>query len=129
MPQSFRVKKMSSLIRKEMSDLLMRGIQDQRVHKTLITITEVDVSGDLQHCKIFLSIYGDQNHQDSVLQILESAKGFLKGELARRLQMRRTPEILFKLDKGMEKGTSVLNLLDKLKEERKVKNRLNDSME
>ena len=129
MPQSFRVKKMSSLIRKEMSDLLMRGIQDQRVNETLITITEVEVSGDLQHCKIFLSIFGDHNHKENVLKVLESAKGFLKGELGRRLQMRRTPEILFKLDKGMEQGTSVLNLLDKLKEERKVKNRLNDSME
>jgi len=129
MPQSFRVQKVAALIRKEMSELLMRGIQDQRVNETLITITEVEVSGDLQHCKIFLSIFGDHNHKENVLKVLESAKGFLKGELGRRLQMRRTPEILFKLDKGMEKGTSVLNLLDKLKEERKVKNRLNDSME
>tara|TARA_B100000131_G_C17906615_1_gene528655 strand:- start:261 stop:650 length:390 start_codon:yes stop_codon:yes gene_type:complete len=129
MPQSFRVQKVAALIRKEMSELLMRGIQDQRVNETLITITEVEVSGDLQHCKIFLSIFGDHNHKENVLKVLESAKGFLKGELGRRLQMRRTPEILFKLDKGMEKGTSVLNLLDKLQEERKAKSTHNNSME
>ncbi len=129
MAQSRRVEKVAALIRKEMSELLMTGIRDQRLQEAMITITEVELSGDLQHCKVFVSVFGQQIQKDRVLKALESASGFLKGELARRLQMRRTPEFVFKLDKGMEKGTSVLNLLGRLEQERKSKDQLPNSLE
>ncbi len=122
MAQSRRVERVAALVRKEMSQLLMHGIRDERVASAMITITDVEVSGDLQHCKIFVSIYGDQSQQNQVLMCLEASQTFLKGELGRRLQMRRTPEVLFKLDKGMEKGSSVLSLLERLEEERNKKN-------
>ena len=118
MAQSRRVEKVAALIRKEMSHLLLNGLRDHRVHSTMITITDVEVSGDLQHCKIFVSIYGDQNQKYEVLEGLHAATGFLRGELGRRLHMRRSPEILFQLDRGLEKGTQVLNLLGKLERER-----------
>ncbi|KGG16825.1 MULTISPECIES: 30S ribosome-binding factor RbfA [unclassified Prochlorococcus] len=122
MAQSRRVEKVAALIRKEMSQLLLNGLRDQRVHSTMITITDVEVSGDLQHCKIFVSIFGDPGKIDAVFSALEASQVFLKGELGRRLEMRRAPEIIFKLDRGMEKGNSVLDLLGKLDEERKTKN-------
>ena len=87
----------------------------------MVTITEVEVSGDLQHCKVFISVLGDDNQKDDVLKGLDAASGFLRGELGRRLQMRRSPEVVFRLDRGMEKGTSVINLLSKLKDERIAK--------
>ncbi len=121
MAQSRRVEKVAALIRKEMSYLLMNGLRDQRVNSSMITITDVELSGDLQHCKIFVSIFGDENQKESVFLGLESCQVFLKGELGRRLQMRRAPEVIFKLDKGMEKGASVLTLLEKLENERKKK--------
>ncbi|WP_269622193.1 30S ribosome-binding factor RbfA [Prochlorococcus marinus] len=122
MAQSRRVEKVSALIRKEMSELLLNGIRDQRVQTGMITITDVEVSNDLQYCKIFVSIFGNQIDKEKIFAHLEASQTFLKGELGRRLQMRRAPEVVFKLDKGMEKGTSVLNLLDKLDAERKSKN-------
>ena len=82
----------------------------------MITITDVEVSGDLQHCKIFVSILGNQNQTEEIFTGLEASQIYLKGELGRRLQMRRAPEIIFKLDNGMKKGNNVLDLLDKLKE-------------
>ena len=91
-------------------------------NNTMITITDVEVSGDLQHCKIFVSIFGDSNHKNAVFSELEASQAFLKGELGRRLKMRRAPEVLFKLDRGMEKGTPVLDLLGQLENERKAKN-------
>ena len=121
MAQSRRVEKVSALIRKEMSELLMRGLRDHRLQESLITITDVEVSGDLQHCKIFVSIFGEENNKEETIQALDSATGFLKGELGRRLQMRRAPEIAFQLDKGMETGSSVLSILEKLEKERKNK--------
>ncbi len=114
-----RVQRVASLIRRELSDLLISGIRDERVQGGMITITEVEVSGDLQHCKVFVSIFGESNHQKEVLAGLHAAGGFLKGELARRLQLRRAPEIRFLVDRGLEKGTLVLDLLQKLEGERK----------
>ncbi len=122
MAQSRRVERVASLIRKEMSMILVNGIRDQRVHSTMITITNVEVSGDLQHCKIFVSIFGNEDQTSEVFSGLEASQNFLKGELGRRLQMRRAPEIIFKLDQGINKGGSVLDLLGKLRQERNIKN-------
>ncbi len=121
MAQNRRIEKVSALLKRELSQILMNDLEDQRLHNSMITITEVQVSGDLQHCKIFVSIFGQEEYKEDVLIALEAAKGFLKGELGRRLKMRRTPDIIFKLDRGFEKGSSVLNLLGKLEEERQDK--------
>ncbi len=115
-----RVARVAALIRREISQLLINGIRDERVQQGIITITEVEVSGDLQHCKIFVSIYGEENEKNLVMSGLHAASGFLRGELGRKLQLRRAPEIVFQLDRGLEKGGSVLTLLDSLDKERKV---------
>ena len=118
MAQGRRVERVAALIRRETSELLMNGIRDERVHQGMVSITEVEVSGDLQHCKIFVSIYGEDQQRGQVLEGLQAASRYLRGELGRRLQMRRAPEVVFQLDRGIEKGTSVLNLLNRLGEER-----------
>ena len=85
----------------------------------MVSITEVEVSGDLQHCKIFVSVFGESAAREQVLDGLQAASGYLRGELGRRLQMRRAPEVVFHLDRGLERGTSVLGLLNRLEDERK----------
>ena len=118
MAQGRRVERVAALIRKETSELLINGIRDERVHKGMVSITSVEVAGDLQHCKIFVSIFGEPNDQKEVMEGLEAASGYLRGELGRRLQMRRAPEVKFQLDRGLEKGTSVLGLLNQLEDQR-----------
>ena len=118
MAQGRRVDRVAALIRRETSELLINGIRDERVHQGMVSITNVEVSGDLQHCKIFVSIFGEQGAQQNVLEGLKAASGFLRGELGRRLQMRRAPDVVFQLDRGLEKGTSVLGLLNRLEDER-----------
>ena len=118
MAQGRRVERVAALIRRETSQLLINGIRDERVHHGMVSITDVQVSGDLQHCKIFVSIFGDASDQPRVMEGLQAASGFLRGELGRRLQMRRAPEVVFQLDRGIEKGTSVLGLLNRLEDER-----------
>ena len=61
---------------------------------------------------------GKLSERDQVLEGLQAASGFLRGELGRRLQMRRAPEVVFQLDRGLERGTSVLGLLNRLEDER-----------
>ena len=116
-----RVERVAALIRREISELLISGIRDERVHQGMVSITSVEVSGDLQHCKVFVSVLSDAEAQTEVMDGLQAASGFLRGELGRRLQMRRAPELVFQLDRGLEKGTSVLHLLGELEREREVK--------
>ena len=113
-----RVERVAALIRREISELLLSGIRDERVRKGMVSITEVEVSGDLQHCKIYVSVFGDAKQKHEVLEGLSAASGFLRGELGRRLQMRRAPEVLFHLDRGLEQGSALLGLLGKLEDER-----------
>ena len=121
MAQSRRVERVAALIRNEMGQMLLNGIKNVSFNSAMITITDVEVSGDLQHCKIFVSIFGNETEIQDVFTDLEQSQIYLKGEMGRRLQMRRAPEVIFKLDKGMKKGNNVLNLLNKLEEERKTK--------
>ena len=121
MANSRRVEKLSALLKKEISELLVNGIRDERIHQAMITITNVEVSGDLQHAKIFISLFGEDQKKADVLLCLEEAKGYIRGELAQRLQMRRSLEIVFKVDNGMIKGGSVLDLLSNLELQRKEK--------
>jgi ribosome-binding factor A len=112
------VERVAASIRREISELLVNGIKDDRVSLGMVSVTNVEVAGDLQHCKIFVSVYGTPEVQDQALAGLRSAAGYVKGELSRRLNMRRTPEVIFHLDRGIEKGTSVLGLLNQLEQTR-----------
>lgn len=121
MAQSRRVERVASLIRREISELLVGGIKDERVNQGMVSVTTVEVAGDLQHCKIFVSVYGSDADKEQAMAGLSSASAFVKGELSRRLKMRRTPEVVFVLDRGIEKGTTVLGLLNRLEDERQEK--------
>ena len=75
MANSRRVEKLAALLKREVSELLVNGIRDERIHQAMITITSVEVSGDLQHARIFISLFGEEKKKDQVLVGLEEAKG------------------------------------------------------
>ena len=83
-----------------------------------LAVCTVVVAGDLQHCKVSVSIYGSKNEQAEAMEGLRSAAPYLRGELSRRLNMRRTPELVFHHDKGLAEGVEVLGLLNRLAEAR-----------
>ena len=116
-----RVARVAELIRREVSQMLMSGIKDDRVGTGMVSVTDVRVSGDLQHAKIFVSIYGSVDARDLTMEGLASATGYVRRELGRRVQLRRTPEVIFVEDRSLERGTDVLGLLNKLEAERAVK--------
>lgn len=118
MAQGRRVERVAALIRREISELLTSGIKDERVGHGMVSVTNVEVAGDLQHCRIFVSVYGSEDDRDLAMAGLKSATPFVKGELGRRLKLRRTPELVFVLDRGFEKGATVLGLLNQLGRER-----------
>ncbi|HHP7243138.1 MAG TPA: 30S ribosome-binding factor RbfA [Elainellaceae cyanobacterium] len=116
-----RIARVSELIKREISQLLFSGIKDDRVGMGMVSVTDVNVSGDLQHAKIFVSIYGSEEAQAQTMEGLKSATGYVRSELGQRIRLRRTPEVVFIQDHGIERGTRVLSLINRLSEERQTK--------
>jgi ribosome-binding factor A len=121
MANSRRVERVASLIKREVSQMLMSSIKDDRVGAGMVSVTDVAVSGDLQHAKVFVSIYGTDEDKAETMAGLAAATGFVRSELGQRIGLRRTPEIIFKEDRGMERGTHVLSLINQLSQERAEK--------
>jgi len=121
MATSRRVSRISSLIKQEVSQMLLYDIKDDRVGAGMASVTDVDVSGDLQHAKIYVSIYGTDEARAETMAGLKSATGYVRRELGKRVRLRRTPEVVFIEDRGLERGDRMLNLLNQLSEERQHK--------
>src|SRR6266700_7351402 len=115
MPNPHRQEKLGELIAVELSDLLRTRVKDPRIG--FASITHVDVSGDLRHAKVFISIMGTDEERSATMKGLKAATGFLRHELATRLVIRYMPEIAFKLDTSIEEGARILNLISKVEEE------------
>jgi ribosome-binding factor A len=113
-----RVARVAELIKREVSQLIMSGIKDDRVGVGMVSVTDVDVSNDLQHAKIFVSIYGTDEARAETMAGLKSATGYVRSELGQRMRLRRTPEVVFLEDRSIERGTKVLSLINRLSQER-----------
>lgn len=111
-----RCERLNSIIQQEISDLLRDQINDPRL-TTLISITEVSISTDLRHAKVFVSTLGDNVNKDEILQGFAAATGFLRSQLANRLQLKHTPELSFHFDDSIEHGAEVLKLIDQVSSE------------
>jgi len=85
---------------------------------SLVSITQVDISPDMRHAKVFFSVLGDEAEKAQVLEGLERASGFLRRELARTVDLRRIPELTFYRDESMERAGRVLELLGQLSQEK-----------
>ena len=118
MANNRRIERVASLIKREVSQMLLYGVKDDRVGSGMVSITDVDVSGDLQHAKIFVSIYGTQEARAQTMAGLASATGYVRSHLARRVRLRRTPEVVFLEDRSLERGDRMLGLLNSLSENR-----------
>ena len=113
-----RVSRVAELIKREVSQMLLNGIKDDRVGTGMVSVTDVDVSGDLQHAKIYVSIYGTDEAKAETMAGLKSATGYVRSELGARVRLRRTPEVVFIEDLSIERGNKVLSLLNQIKQER-----------
>lgn len=118
MAKERRVSRVASLIKREVSQMLLQDIKDDRVGAGMVSVTEVEVSRDLQHAKIFVSIYGTDEVRSETMAGLKAATGHVRSELGHRVRLRRTPEVVFVEDRSIERGTKILSLLDRLSAER-----------
>ena len=118
MANSRRVSRVSASIKREVSQMLLNGIKDDRVGSGMVSITDIDLSGDLQHATIFVSIYGTEEAKIETMEGLKASTAFVRRELGNRIRLRRTPEIIFKEDTSLERGDRMLHLLNEISQNR-----------
>ncbi len=109
-----RISRVSSLIKREVSMMLINEIKDDRVGSGMASVTEVELSGDMQHAKIFVSIYGTPQAKAETMEGLKASTGFVRKELGQRVRLRRTPEVVFVEDTSLERGDQILRLIDQV---------------
>jgi len=111
-----RVQRFNELLRQELSTLLIRRVRDPRLSS--VTITEVDVTADLRIARIYVSVMDDNEEtRQDVLDSLDGAAGFLRRELAQCLEVRHTPELIFRLDESARYGQRIDKLLAQIRRE------------
>ena len=91
----------------------LRDIKDPRVKQGMISVTAVDTTSDLRYAKVFLSVFGLQSERE-FMKGLKSAAGYLRHEIGQTLSLRYTPELQFELDKSIEHGARINNILSDL---------------
>ncbi|MFS8815991.1 30S ribosome-binding factor RbfA [Synechococcus sp. R60.4] len=111
-----RVARVAELIKREVSQILLSEIKDDRVGAGMVSIVDVEVSNDLQNARIFVSIYGDEAAQQQTMEGLASATPFVRREIGQRLGLRRVPTVVFLQDRSLERGSRVLALLNQLRQ-------------
>lgn len=109
-----RTQRVAEQMKKEVADIVRTSIKDPRVG--FATITDVEVAGDLQHAKVYVSVLGDEEKKRHTLDALTRSAGFIRGEVSRRLRMRVTPEIGFILDESGAYSTHIESVLRQLKD-------------
>jgi ribosome-binding factor A len=107
-----RTDRMGDLVRAELSDLLLREVQDPRIK--LVSVTSVEVTPDMRRAVVRVSALGDEAQRLGALEALRHARGFLRTELSHRLTTRVTPELVFELDRGAEHSQTISDLLESL---------------
>jgi ribosome-binding factor A len=109
MPNPRRVQKVAEAVRETVSMAILAELKDPRIHD--VTVTYVEVSADLRHAKVHVSVMGDDTRQDLTLRGLQNAAGFLQAKLARELELRYTPKLTFLLDQGVKKSIEIARIL------------------
>ena len=110
---SIKNTRVNAEVQRELSNILRGGIKDPRV-APLTSVVAVEVAPDLKTCKAYISVLGDKKAQEDTIKGLQSAEGYIRRELARRVNLRNTPEITFKLDQSIEYGVNMSRLIDEV---------------
>lgn len=111
-----RTQRLNDLIQEEIGQLLLHQLRDPRL-SSLVTVTAVEVAPDLSLAKIFISVLGGEEERQKAMGGMDSASGYIRRELARRLRLRHMPQLSFHYDDSIQKGVETSQLLRGLREQ------------
>lgn len=118
MKNNTRISRINDEIFKELSQIIRGEIKDPRVG-VMTSVVRVETTADLKYCKVYVSVLGDDEQKASVMKGLKNASGFMRHLLAERVNLRVTPELMFKLDESAEYAVHMNQLMDQISKERK----------
>jgi ribosome-binding factor A len=101
-------------IRRILGTAITQELRDPRL--AFITVTRTEISDDLQHCKVYVSVIGDRHQARQSMDALQSAAGFLRGELGHKIDLRHTPDLVFVEDRSAEKAIAIAKTLREAQE-------------
>ena len=116
MTEGKRSEKVADMIQKEISQMLVKTIKDPRVG--FVTITKVTVSDDCRLAKVYFSMAGTLAEKERSMKGLDSAKGYVRRELGRRMRLKYTPEIMFQFDPSIEYAIHIGEVIQQLKQDK-----------
>lgn len=111
-----RINRISEEIKKVLSEILLNGLKDPRV-TSMTTVTEVKVTRDLSYANVYISVLGNKKEKEESLKGLQNAKGFLRSEIGKKIDLRHVPEPVFHLDETLEHASRIEQLIKKVKQE------------
>ena len=114
-----RAIRVGELLKEEISQIVLREMKDPRIG--FVSITDVEVSGDLRHAKVFISVYGTDKEKEETLNGLQQAQGFVRKLVGERVKIHHTPEIIFRYDDSIENGVHISEIIKDLKESGEIK--------
>lgn len=118
MAEKVRIKKLNSLLQEVIAEVIQRDVRDPRIH-AFTSITKVDLSNDLQHAKVFVSVLATDKEKKETMDALQSAAGFIAISASKKVVMRYFPALIFKLDTSVEEHLRIEKVLEKIHEEQK----------
>ncbi len=116
-----RIARLNSLLKEVLSEVIREDVRNPLVAK-LFTVTGVDITNDLQHAKVYISVIGTDKEKEDTIKALQSAAGFIAILSSKKVVMRYFPELTFKLDTSVENQFRIDSLLNKIKQEQDLRN-------
>ena len=110
---SIKNTRINSEVQRELSSIISRELKDPRIHP-MTTVVSVEVTPDLKYCKAYISVLADEEQAKDTIRGLKSAEGFIRTQLAKKINLRNTPEIFFVLDQSIEYGVRMSKLIDEV---------------
>src|SRR6056297_755404 len=114
-----RAIRVGELLKEEISQIVLREMKDPRIG--FVSVTDVEVSGDLRHAKVFISVYGSDKEKEETLEGLQQAQGFVRKLVGERVKIHHIPEIIFRYDDSIENGVHISKLIKDLKQSGEIK--------
>ena len=110
---NIKIERINHMIMEEVSKILMLEVKDERFK--FVTVTDCDTSNDLSYCKVYVTVL-EQEKKEETLQALNNASGFIRGELAKRIEIRNIPELKFIYDESVFYGEKIDKIIDEINE-------------
>ncbi len=114
--------RINSEVQREMSSIIREDLKDPRIHP-MTSVMAVEVTPDLKFAKIFVSVLGNDQEKEKTMEGLKKSASFARHQLAKRMNLRNTPELTFVLDTSIEYGVTMSKKIDELKEKEESKHR------